>query len=126
SRMASFVVKPPPGHQDYTKVDADLKTRFNVKAGMHDVGVTFVDKGAPLLERLRQPYKASFNFHRHPRLSPAVFQVTITGPFDAKGPGDTPSRRRLFVASPKSPDEEEACARKVLAAVMSRAFRRPV
>jgi hypothetical protein len=55
-----------------------------------------------------------------------VYQVTITGPFDDKGPGNTPSRRRLFVARPKAPDEEEACAKKVLAAVMRRAYRRPV
>jgi hypothetical protein len=126
ARMASFTIKPPPGRDDYTKVDADLKTRFRVKAGLHDLGVTFVEKGSPVLERLRQPYKASFNFHRHPRLSPALFQVTITGPFDAKSTGDTPSRRRLFVAAPDSPKEEDACARKVLSTVMRRAFRRPV
>ena len=64
--------------------------------------------------------------HRHPRLSPAVYQVSITGPFDAKGPGDTPSRRRIFVAQPKSPDEEEACAKQILSTLMRRAYRRPV
>ena len=96
-------------------MDANLKARFSATAGPHDLGVTFVAKGAPVLERLRQPYKASFNFHRHPRLSPAVFQVTITGPFDAKGPGDTPSRRRLFVQYPKIAGEEDACASESLA-----------
>jgi hypothetical protein len=126
TRTAGFTLKPPPDHKDYTKVDASLKARFNVTAGVHDLGVTFVDKGAPVLERLRQPYKASFNFHRHPRLSPAVFQVTITGPFDAKGPGDTPSRRRLFVSYPKSTSDEETCAREVLATVARRAYRRPL
>jgi hypothetical protein len=126
ARMAAFAIKPPPDRQDYTKVDANLNTRFAVKAGEHDLGVTFVDKGSPLLERLRQPYKASFNFHRHPRLSPAVFQVTITGPFDAKGPGETPSRTRLFVTSPKTSADEESCAQKILATMMRRAWRRPV
>ncbi len=38
--------------------------------------------------------------HRHPRISPAVYQVSITGPYAAKGPGDTPSRRRIFVCQP--------------------------
>jgi hypothetical protein len=126
ARVAGFTLKPPPDHKDYTKVDAGLKARFEVNAGVHDLGVTFVDKGAPLLERLRQPYKSSFNFHRHPRLSPAVFQVTITGPFDAKGPGDTPSRRRMFVSYPKAASDEESCARQVLATVARRAYRRPV
>nr|ACO70928.1 hypothetical protein [uncultured Verrucomicrobiota bacterium] len=126
SSAASFTLQPPPGRKDYTKVDADLKKRVEVKAGLHDLGVTFVADGTPLLERLRQPYQASFNFHRHPRLSPAVFQVTITGPFAAKGPGDTPSRRRLFVATPKSSAEEDTCAHTILTTLMRRAWRRPV
>jgi hypothetical protein len=123
---ASFTVKPPPGRKDYTKVDADLKARIQVTAGPHDLGVTFVKNSSSLLERLRQPYKASFNFHRHPRLSPAVYEISITGPFDAGGPGDTPSRRRLFVAYPKSSTDEDACARQVLVTLMRRAYRRPV
>jgi hypothetical protein len=55
-----------------------------------------------------------------------VYQVTVVGPFGAKGPGDTPSRRRIFIATPKNPDDEEACAKKILSAVMRRAYRRPV
>ena len=82
--VQSFTVKPPPGGKDHTKVDAGLTTRFTAKAGVHDLGVTFVKNGASVLERLRQPYKASFNLHRHPRLSPALYEVSITGPFDAK------------------------------------------
>jgi hypothetical protein len=124
-RAASFTIKPPKD-KDHSKVDANLRARFPVKAGPHDVGVTFVRDSASLLERLRQPYKASFNFHRHPRLSPAVYQVSITGPFEAAGPGDTPSRRRLFVAYPREKAEEESCARQVLSTVMRRAYRRPV
>jgi hypothetical protein len=52
--------------------------------------------------------------------------VSITGPYGAKGPGDTPSRRRVFVARPKSPDEEDACAKQILSTLMRRAYRRPV
>src|SRR6185295_17869416 len=53
-------------------------------------------------------------------------QVSITGPFDDKGAGDTPSRRRIFATYPKSPSEEESCARQTLLTVMRRAYRRPV
>src|SRR5262249_31455408 len=125
-RVQSFMVRPPSGDKGHEQVDAHLKLRLSVKAGPHDLGVTFLKEPADLQETLRQPYNAHFHMHRHPRLSPAVYQVTITGPLDDKGPGDTRSRRRLFVARPKSPDEEEACARKVLATVMRRAYRRPV
>ena len=124
-RIAGFTIKSSKG-KDQAQVDAKLNARFSVKAGAHDLGVTFVKNGAPLLERLRQPYKASFNLHRHPRLSPAVYQITITGPFAAKGPGDTVSRQRLLVAYPKTASENEACARQVLSNVMRRAYRRPV
>src|SRR5205823_13382803 len=39
---------------------------------------------------------------------------------------DPPSRRRIFVARPQSAGEEEACAKRILAPLMRRAYRRPV
>jgi hypothetical protein len=125
-RIQSFTVKPPPGGKDYEQVDAHLKLHFSVKAGPHDLGVTFLKNPLSLLETLRQPYDAHFNMHRHPRISPALYQVSITGPFEDKGAGDTPSRRRIFVTRPISPAEDEACAKQTLSALMRRAYRRPV
>ncbi|KAF0175437.1 MAG: hypothetical protein FD161_3332 [Limisphaerales bacterium] len=125
-RVRSFTVKPPPAGKGFENVDAHLTLRLPVKAGRHELGVTFLKNPSSLLETLRQPYNAHFNMHRHPRLSPAIYQVSITGPFGAKEPGDTPSRRRIFVAQPKSPGEEEGCAQQILAALTRRAWRRPV
>ncbi len=122
--LKSFTVKPPPGGQDFQHVDEHLKFRLSVSAGPHDLGVTFLQNSSSLLETLRQPYNSHFNTHRHPRLSPAIYQVSITGPFEATGPGDTPSRRRLFVVRPKSPDEEDACAKRILLALIRLAYRR--
>ncbi len=116
--MAQFTVQPAKD-KNYEKIDAHLKTRFRVVGGQHDLGVTFLPNGSPVLERLRQPYKSSTNLHRHPRLSPAVYQVTITGPLSAQGVGDTPSRRMLFQG--KAQD-----AKAVLMPVLQRAYRRPV
>ncbi len=124
--VKTFTVKPPPGRQDFSKVDEHLKLRLSVTAGPHDLGVTFLKNPSSLQETTRQPYNSHFNTHRHPRLSPALFQVTITGPYNSKEPGDWPSRRRLFVARPKSPDDTEACAKEILSSVMRRAYRRPV
>jgi hypothetical protein len=125
-RVKSFTVKPPADGKDHEHVDAHLKLRLTARAGPHDLGVTFLKNPSDLIENLRQPYAAHFNFHRHPRLSPAVFQVSITGPFDDRGPGDTPTRRRIFARRPKSPGEEETCAKQTLGALMRRAYRRPV
>ena len=57
---------------------------------------------------------------------PQANAVTISGPYNITGPGDTASRRRLFVCKPATAAEEEPCARKILATVARRAFRRPV
>ncbi len=122
----TFTVRPPPPGKGHNDVDTGLSVRLPVKAGPHEVGVTFLKQSSSLLETARQPYHVSFNFHRHPRQSPALYQLSVTGPFGAKGPGDTPSRRRIFVAQPKSPGEEEACAKQILSTLMRRAYRRPV
>jgi hypothetical protein len=125
-RLASFTVKPPANAEGHAKADAHLKARIQVKAGPHDLGVTFVQTPSSLLETRRQPYQAHWNLHRHPRVTPALYQVSITGPYQAKGPGDTPSRRRIFIRQPAGPADEEACARIILAPLLRRGYRRPV
>jgi hypothetical protein len=125
-RLASFSVAPPRSEGDHQTADAHLKARIRVSAGPHGLGVTFVKDASSLLETKRQPYQAHYNMHRHPRLTPALYQVSITGPYAPEGPGDTPSRRRIFVCRPAGPGEEEDCARHILAALMRGAYRRPV
>lgn len=125
-QMASLTVKPSADNEVQERVDAKLKARIAVTAGPHDVGVTFVQNGSSLLETKRQPYQAHYNLHRHPRKTPAIFQVSITGPYNAKGHGDTPSRRRIFIEQPTGPADEEECAKKVLSVLLRRAYRRPV
>jgi hypothetical protein len=121
-----FIITPPKIAKDYESVDGNLKIRVPVPSGLHQVGVTFRDKTSALLERKRQPYSVAFNMHRHPRLSPAIYQVSITGPYNAKGPGETASREKIFIVYPKQASEEESCAARILSNLMLRAFRRPV
>jgi hypothetical protein len=86
------------------------------------------------LETKRQPLDAHFNFHRHPRLTPAVYQISITGPYNSpevKSPSanrslNTPSRQRIFSCYPTRSDEEEACAKRIIAELARRAYRRPI
>jgi len=125
-RVELFVVEPPPEDAGHADVDAHLRVRVAVSAGPHALGVTFVEDSPSLLETKRQPYEAHFNMHRHPRISPAVYQVSIVGPSAAKGPGDTPSRRRILVCAPESPEAEAACAERIVTTLTRRAYRRPV
>jgi len=95
-----FTVAPPKGDRNFEKVDAHLKVRVHVTAGPHQIGVAFLKNPSSLLETRRQPYQAHYNMHRHPRLTPAVYQVSINGAYDSKAPGDSPSRRRIFGDAP--------------------------
>src|ERR1051325_532323 len=123
--VTSFFVEPPRD-KNFDAVDRHLHARLPVKAGPHQVGVTFVKNPSSLIETKRQPYNVHCNMHRHPRIGPAVYQVSINGPYDAKGPGDTPSRRQIFVAKPKNPQDEEKCAQRIFSSLAHRAYRRPV
>jgi mono/diheme cytochrome c family protein len=107
-------------------LDAHLTLRLPVTAGPHALAVTFPKRPELLLETERQPYQAHFNYYRHPRIQPAVYEVSIVGPYNSTGAGDTPSRARLFTCQPATADEEDACAREIVSTTMRRAYRRPV
>jgi mono/diheme cytochrome c family protein len=130
-RLQMFTVQPPPRVQGPNSVsdddiDAGLHLRANIKAGPHVVGVTFLKKSSALLETERQPYQAHFNMDRHPRIQPAVYSVSITGPYQIASTGETPSRSKIFTCHPAKQADETACARKILETVARHAYRRPV
>lgn len=125
-RVRLFHVKPPAKTSDYQRVDEGLKLRVPLTAGPHQIAVVFPKMPSILLETERQPYVAHFNMDRHPRLTPALYSVSINGPYDVKGPGNSPSRRKIFVCTPKNASEEEPCAKRILANLARRAYRRPV
>lgn len=124
--VGHFTVKPPGKGESQRSIDSDLKLRIPVKAGPHRIGVTFVKKGGSLLETPRQPLNVHFNYYRHPRLGPAIYEVSIVGPYHAGSPGDAPSRRAIFVSQPSGPDDEVACAKRIVSHLARRAYRRPV
>jgi hypothetical protein len=153
-RVEQFTVKPPGKEVTQDQVDAHLKTRLDVKAGPHKLGVTFIKKASSLLESPRQPLNVHFNYYRHPRLGPAIYEVSIVGPTltrsvsedstltrsvsedstltrsvsedSARVEANTPSRRRIFITKPKNAAEEEGCAKTILANLARQAYRRPV
>ena len=125
-RVYQFTVQRPENPNDHSKVDVDLNTRLMITAGPHEVGVTFPQKTSSLLEIQRQPFLASFNRHRHPRREPAIYEISIVGPFVSEGPGDTPSRKYIFDCRSDSDEDETACATEIIHRIARRAYRRPV
>ena len=96
-------------HYDLT-ADEALVVRFPATAGMHALGVAFVKKSvltegpAPAL----LPPRHTSSTYEAPRMD--VDYVRLEGPYDPTGPGDTPSRRRIFTCRPAAPTDEQPCA----------------
>ena len=107
--------------------DDALEVRFSAKAGTHTVGVSFV-KTTREDEGVLQPPVTSYGmaYSEDYDGDPAVDSVLIGGPYQASGPGDTVSREKIFVCTPAAKSEELSCAKRILAALARRAYRRPV
>jgi mono/diheme cytochrome c family protein len=55
-----------------------------------------------------------------------VMQISVEGPYDIQGAGDTPSRRKIFICHPSNAGQERGCADKIIANLARHAYRRPV
>ncbi|WP_442510700.1 DUF1592 domain-containing protein [Novipirellula sp. SH528] len=131
NRVHRFTVQPLKGQKgwsgnDYTHADSHLHTRIHVEAGARSIGVTFPKTFSSLTEEKRQPFDANFNRHRHPRRTPAIYQVSIVGPFDSDGPGKTISRDRIFGSDYDPATATRDDAKSMLQRLARRAYRRPV
>jgi len=110
--------------------DRGLEVRVPVKAGPHMVGVSFVRRlWEP--EGVLQPPQTGFARTTNELYFgyPALKTVSIGGPFNVTGPGLSPTRRSLFVCTPRAgadAKDEEECARRILSTVATRAYRRPI
>jgi len=106
-------------------LDARLKTRIHVKAGPHDVAVAFLRRDSAESDEPLQPFTRDLDLQNMNGI-PLIDHVQITGPLNATGPGDTPSRRRIFICTPSRAQDEVPCAKKILGTLARRAYRRPV
>ena len=113
---------------------AQIMERFSkipvqVKAGVRDVVVAFVDRShvetsenlakASTLRRIDRRRGA------HRPQAHLLDGVVVAGPFNPTGVSMTPSRALIFVCDPKKTGEP-ACARQIAENLARRAFRRPV
>ena len=107
--------------------DDGLEVRLPVTAGPRLVAVYFMRKTWEP-EGILQPDMRGEVLTRDEMYqgNATVKSVAIDGPFQISGPGDTPSRREIFVCHPESGAGEEACATTILSRLARRAYRRPV
>jgi hypothetical protein len=102
-------------------VQAARGGRLQVKAGPHTIAAAAVDgRRAGGVDDQYSDYRINSKF----AVGGGVQSIVIIGPYNPNGVGDTPSRRRIFVCTPQNASEETSCARKIVANLARRAFRR--
>ncbi|HEX6898055.1 MAG TPA: DUF1592 domain-containing protein, partial [Bryobacteraceae bacterium] len=117
---------PSPSLYEQT-ADDHLEVRLPMKAGEHVVGIAFIRKSG-LAEGVLGPRlsTSSYEYAEYREDDMSLGSVQISGPYNAHTPKESPSRKRIFSCYPSSQQDEEPCARAILAGLARRAFRRPV
>ena len=101
--------------------------RFAAKAGRAVLAIDYVKELVAAEGMLRPKYPVNtYEYAGDVTILPGIGRVELRGPYDVKGPGDSPSRRRIFVCAPASPSEEQPCARTIVGTLARRAYRRAV
>ena len=113
--------------------------RLPVRAGLRTLGVSFLGESSraekarpvgaagglqtPLDIRLDGARVKLFDL---PAGGPIdIGWISIDGPYNVSGPGDTASRRKIFSCRPSTKAEEAPCARRILSTLARHAYRRP-
>jgi Protein of unknown function (DUF1592)/Protein of unknown function (DUF1588)/Protein of unknown function (DUF1585)/Protein of unknown function (DUF1595)/Protein of unknown function (DUF1587) len=133
-----------------TGADKAIEVRMPIKAGLREVGITFPrqsllpdvlptmggrgGRGAAGGESAAVPVDLRLDGASLKRATtpgtlgqlPRLTNLTISGPFNPTGSGDTASRREILICRPASPAEEEGCAARILTHLTRQAYRRPV
>src|SRR5262245_39034217 len=148
--QGSHPPKPQPTDplEERVKMTPDIRLEFRqkIKAGPQTIGVAFLQKSHAANEDLvRRPSSSTYDVFIGMQYgyttAPHLSRVVITGPYNATGLGDTPSRRRIFTCTPTAPVQapppsrrsspdvaasEDGCARQIISTLARRAFRRAV
>jgi mono/diheme cytochrome c family protein len=104
-----------------TPPDANLKIRVPVKAGTRELAATFLKDTVikeGIIDRVRGDDVQTY--------FEGVGSITVAGPFNVQGSGNTATRDRIFICHPSAGAEQQACAKKILSNLAHRAYRRPV
>ena len=103
-----------------------LRVRVHVKAGTRTVSAAFLEETPWTLETARlQPFVRDFNSPFAAEGAPHVQSLSVEGPYKST-PATRPPAARLFLCKPAAAADEGACARRIVASVARRAYRRPL
>ena len=104
------------------QIEERAKVRVPLTAGPHEITAAWIKKSDAVDPvRTTRPVRSSHDT-RDPLGIPHLSTFTVAGPFKPSGPGDMPSRRRIFTCKPAT-GAEERCARQIIATLVRRAYR---
>jgi hypothetical protein len=103
-----------------------VEVQIPVKAGPHAVAIAFLQKTTGPSVDMLQPFGREKLDPVNTAGIPEIDFLSVTGPINPTGPGDTPSRRQIFTCRPAGNADAVPCARKILTTLARKAYRRPV
>jgi mono/diheme cytochrome c family protein len=104
-------------------VEARAHIRIPLKAGPHVITAAFLERTDAINPLRLQPFIRSSNDTLDTIGHPHLDTFTLTGPFNPTGPGDTPSRRKIFICRPSASVTEDTCGRRIVSTLARRAYR---
>jgi hypothetical protein len=107
------------------ELDGRLTVRLPVKAGTHTIWATTVLKSQAPRDDLIKPFMRTTIDGLDIMGDPSVDRITVEGPYNTSGPGDTASRRKILQCRPTAAQETD-CARRILTTLARQAYRKPV
>lgn len=112
-------------HGEEVAADDHVEVYIPVRAGTREVVATLVSdrikaEGAPNV------YIVGSVDNNESAFFEGVGSISIGGPYNVTGPGNTRSRERIFICRPSSMLPEPDCAREIISKLARRAYRRPL
>lgn len=121
----SIQIAPAKNYQNYHFDESHLFAELNLTAGKHKVGVTFPKLSNSLPITKRKPYNVAYNLHRHPRQTPGIYEVSITGPYNNSNTAKS-NIQNSHSCEKTDKQSHYTCAKKVLSNLARQAYRRPL
>ncbi|HTR35305.1 MAG TPA: DUF1592 domain-containing protein [Bryobacteraceae bacterium] len=109
-----------------TDLDQRLTVRLPLKAGPHVVIADTILRSHAEADNVIKPFLRTTIDGLDITGDPSVDRLTIEGPLNPTGPGQTPPRAKIFICAPANASDELPCARKIIAHLLRRAYRRPI
>jgi mono/diheme cytochrome c family protein len=125
------------GHDEFLKMtanpgtfggdlDKQLTVRMALKAGSHVITASTILRSHAEKDDLIKPFLRTTIDGLDIMGDPSVDRLTVEGPLTPTGVGHTASRAKIFVCTPQTEKDELQCARKIISALLRRAYRRPL